>query len=423
LELSSLWQPGQRTERIGALAAQISENWSNRVRIGIDALFLRAPSTGMGHYLSRLLEGLDALGRQHDYVLLTPRFSGRPEVHRPRLSRRFRSVTIRNPFARLGDDAERLWWEQVGLVQAACAARIDLLHCPHSALPALTAWPVVLTLHDVIPLVHPEYSHWRTASRLYSRLGAWTATWADALITVSECSREDIVESLGVSGDKVTVIGHAVDPSVRAVTDPATLAMVRKRYGIPGPYLLYLGGFDRRKNVGRLIRAYAALPACLRSEYHLVVAGQLPGPGHPLYPDPRPLVAELALKDRVIFTGYVCGEDNPPLYSGATAFLFPSLYEGYGIPVLEAMACGVPVITSNSSSLPEVIGDAGVLVDPSCEAEITQAMQALLRDPERRAALGTAASRRAHALSWPDVAERTVEVYERVLAARSSSRC
>ena len=218
------------------------------------------------------------------------------------------------------------------------------------------------------------------------------------------------------------MIGNAVHPSYYPITDSWLLAAVRERYNIARKYILYFGGFDLRKNVQRIIRSYAALPAPLRAEYQLVIAGRLHLLGHPLYPDPRPLVRELDMGDRIIFTGQIREQDKAPLYSGATAFLFPSLYEGFGIPVLEAMACGAPVITSRVSALPEVVGDAGVLIDPYSEPAISEALGELLTSPKRRQELGQRARDRSRVFSWRQVAEQTVAVYEEVRAREIAGR-
>ena len=271
----------------------------------------------------------------------------------------------------------------------------------------------MVTIHDVIPLVLPEYKL-REASRIYTGLSSFTSKRANAIIAVSECSQRDIVSTLGIPADRIHVIGNAVHPSYHPITDSWLLAAVRERYNIARKYILYFGGFDLRKNVQRIIRSYAALPAPLRAEYQLVIAGRLHLLGHPLYPDPRPLVRELDMGDRIIFTGQIREQDKAPLYSGATAFLFPSLYEGFGMPVLEAMACGAPVITSRVSALPEVVGDAGVLIDPYSEPAISEALGEVLTSPKRRQELGHKARERSRMFSWRQVAEQTVAVYEQV---------
>jgi len=386
------------------------------MRIGVNALFLQKPATGSGQHLYHLLEGLDAYDRSNAYVLLSPRFRRANPVRFPNLSDRFRNVEVWTKMARLGENVEKVWWEQVGLLQGAGREGIDLLHCPYFAAPLVRLHPTVVTIHDVIPLVLPEYRR-RETSRIYSQLVSFTSKRADAIIAVSEHSRRDIVRVLGIPADKISVIGNAVHPGYYPITDSWLLAAVRERYNVARKYILYFGGFDSRKNVQRIIRSYAALPAPLRAEYQLVIAGRLHLLGHPLYPDPRPLVRELDLGDRIIFTGQIREQDKAPLYSGATLFVFPSLYEGFGMPVLEAMACGAPVITSRLSALPEVVGDAGALVDPYSEPAITETMGELLADPKRRSELGARARARSRNFSWRQVAEQTVRVYEQVKAA------
>lgn len=384
------------------------------MRIGINALFLQKPMVAAGLHLYYLLEGLDAYDRRNEYVLLSPRFRKAYLTRFPQLpANRFRNVEVWTKMARLGDNAEKLWWEQWGLLKAARREKLDLLHCPYFASPAIQICPTVVTIHDVIPLVLPEYK-WREASRMYTGLTAFTSKRANAIIAVSECSRRDIVSTLGIPADRIHVIGNAVHPSYHPITDSWLLAAVRERYNIARKYILYFGGFDLRKNVQRIIRSYAALPAPLRAEYQLVIAGRLHLLGHPLYPDPRPLVRELDMGDRIIFTGQIREQDKAPLYSGATAFLFPSLYEGFGMPVLEAMACGAPVITSRVSALPEVVGDAGVLIDPYSEPAISEALGEVLTSPKRRQELGQRARERSRMFSWRQVAEQTVAVYEQV---------
>jgi glycosyltransferase involved in cell wall biosynthesis len=387
------------------------------MRIGINALFLQKPMVAAGLHLYHLLEGLDAFDRRNDYVLLSPRFRKAYATRFPQLTAdRFRRIEVFTKVARLGDNVEKLWWEQIGLVQAVTREKVDLLHCPYFTAPVTQTCPTVVTIHDVIPLVLPEYRA-RESNRLYHGLNSFTSRRANAIIAVSECSRRDIVSTLGIPADRIHVIGNAVHPSYHPIADSWLLAAVRERYNIARKYILYFGGFDMRKNVRRIIRSYAALPAPLRAEYQLVIAGRLHLLGHPLYPDPRPLVRELDMGDRIIFTGQIREQDKAPLYSGATAFVFPSLYEGFGMPVLEAMACGAPVISSRVSALPEVVGDAGVLVDPYSEPAISEALGELLTSPKRRQELGQRARERSRMFSWRQVAEQTVAVYEQVKAS------
>jgi len=313
-----------------------------------------------------------------------------------------------------------VWWEQVGIVRAGMREQIDLLHCPYWTNPLWSPWPTVVTVHDVIQFVLPEYA-WRKISRVYFSIVSRSAQRADAIITVSECSKGDIVKLLRVPPERIHVIGNAVDSSLYPVRDPWLLAGVRERYGIAPRFILYFGGFDLRKNVPRLIQAYARLPEALRREYQLVIAGRYQNLGHPLFPDPRQTVESLGLEARVIFTGQVREQDKAPLFSAATVFAFPSLYEGFGIPVLEAMACGTPVLTSNRSALPEVAGDAGLLVDPYDTEAICGGLAELLESQSVREDLARRGLERARRFTWDHVAEQTVRVYRQVVGGQPST--
>jgi glycosyltransferase involved in cell wall biosynthesis len=367
----------------------------------------------MGQHLLHLLEGLDTLEEKDQYVLLAPRFRRAYTVRAPQLSDRFREVEVVSALARLGENVEQVWWEQIGIVRAGVRERIDLLHCPYWSNPLWSPWPTVVTVHDVIQFVLPEYA-WRKISRVYFGLVSRGARRAHAIITVSECSKRDIVKLLNVPPARIHVIGNAVDESLHPVHDAWLLASVRERYRIGPRFVLYFGGFDMRKNVPRLIEAYARLPEAMRREYQLVIAGRYQYLGHPLYPDPRVVVERLGLQGQVMFTGQIREQDKAPLYSAATVFAFPSLYEGFGMPVLEAMACGTPVVTSNRSALPEVAGEAGRLVDPYEPEAICEALAELLESQEQRDELARRGLERARHFTWRQVADQTVRVYEEV---------
>ena len=385
------------------------------MRIGINALFLQQPATGTGQHLFHLLQGLDRYDHENTYVLLSPRFRRATAPRFPELSPRFRNVQGVNALVRLGDSFEKLWWEQAGLLQASRREGLDLLHCPYFASPLLSSIPTVVTIHDTIPLLLPEYRA-RVAGRAYSGLSALAAHRARAIIAVSEYSKQDIERTLRLPPERIHVIGNAVDNSYQPISDPRLLSAVRERYGLAERFILYFGGFDIRKNVHRLVQAFAQIRSRLDEPYQLVLAGRLHLVGHPLYPDPRPLIRELGLESQVVFTGQIREQDKAPLYSAGELFMFPSIYEGFGMPVLEAMACGAAVVTSNVSALPEVAGDAAVLVDPLSTEAIGEAMLELLADPARRTALGQAARARAAHFSWGAVAEQTLKVYAQAAA-------
>lgn len=380
------------------------------MRIAINAFFLQRPATGSAEHLYGLLEGLDRTDEINDYRLLFPRLDGSKVLRMPHLGPRFQTVDVEGMSATLGVRLGKIWWEQVAIRDAAKKAEADLLHSPYFASPLYPNTPTVVTIHDVITLVLPEYGK-PLHTRLYNRLVSAAARKATAVLTVSEAAKKDIVRVLGLPAERVHVAYNAADPNLRPVTNQAALEHMRETYGIVGEYVLYFGGFDVRKNIGRVIEAYHAAQSSFSRPHQLVLAGSMNLVGHPLYPDPRPLIARLGLEDSVIVTGRVTEDEKQLLYGGASAFLFPSLYEGFGIPVLEAMACGAPVITSNTSSLPEVAGDAALLVDPTSVDEIASALTRLIDDPVLQEELRTRGATRAGLFTWDDAAARTLEVY------------
>jgi glycosyltransferase involved in cell wall biosynthesis len=381
------------------------------MRIGINALFLQKPATGMGQHLFNLLKALDEYDDENTYVLLSPRFRHSSMGRFPTLSERFQNIEVMSALRRFGERFESLWWEQVGIVRTCHRESIDLLHCPYFTAPYFLPAKTVVTVHDVIPLVLHDYRA-RARSRMYSSLVSFTVRRVDAVITVSEYSKRDIQRTLRIPDERIHVIGNAVDASYHPITDTRLIDSVRDRYGIGPKYILYFGGFDLRKNVAGVLKAYAALPHALREEYQLVIAGRLHLPGHPLYPDPRPQIRELGLDDHVVVTGQIREQDKAPLYSAAALYVFPSLYEGFGIPVLEAMACGAAVVTSNSSALPEVAGDAARLVDPESVDDISNAMAEVLENTALSNSLREQALARARLFTWDRVAQQTLEVYK-----------
>ena len=386
-------------------------------RIAINAYFLQQPATGSGEHLYYLLEGLDAVDEANQYLVLYPRLSNTQIVRTPHLGSHFQIKEVRDSSERLGIRFGKLWWEQVGLRRACAEEGVDLLHSPYFASPLVPNVPTVVTVHDVIPLILPRYGR-SPHARAYVKLVSAAVRRARAIITVSEASKRDIVRALGIPDERIHVVYNAVDSNLRQICDEAALEGVRDAHGIGGDYLLYFGGFDERKNVERIVRAYLAARSRFLRPCQLVLAGSLNLVGeHPLYPDPRPLIHKLDLEGQVIVTGRISEEEKPLLYSAATAFVFPSLYEGFGIPVLEAMACGAPVITSNVSSLPEVAGDAALMADPTSIEALAEAMVRLVNEEPLREELRRRGFQRVVGrFNWEASALKTLEVYRQVLS-------
>jgi glycosyltransferase involved in cell wall biosynthesis len=366
------------------------------MRIGINALFLDRPETGSGQYTQNLLEALAKVDPTNEYLLFSP--GPAPPI-----------PNIPYPISNLA----KLWFEQVAFPLTCRRLGVDLTHVPYFASPLFPTAPTVVTVHDLIPLILPAYRG-SLRVRLYTRLVAAAARKAEAVITVSQASQRDIVRYLHIPPERIHATYEAAEEAFQPVEDAAQLAAIRQKYGLPERYLLYLGGFDQRKNLSGLLRAFALLVNS-QPQARLVVAGKLPGRDSPLFPDPCRLVRELRLTEKVVFTGWVPEDDKPALLSGAVAFAFPSLYEGFGLPPLEAMACGTPVIASDRSSLPEVVGEGGILVEPTNVEALAEAMEILLVDDALRAKLRQKALAQAAEFSWEQTARETLAVYRKVV--------
>jgi glycosyltransferase involved in cell wall biosynthesis len=289
------------------------------------------------------------------------------------------------------------------------AQRIGIYHgFDHIGVPPVAkVGRYVATIHDMIPLLWPQ---WVTRQHRWVVTAAYhyLRRQADLVIAPSEATKADIVRRLQISPQRITVIPWGCEERFRPVGDPERFAAVQRRYRLPARYLLFVGTLEPRKNLTTLLHAYAMLRAegC-STELKLVVAGRTGW----LYADIFDTVKTLALEDEVIFTGFVADEDLPALYRGAHMFVFPSLYEGFGLPILEAMASGVPVITSHTASMPEVAGDAAILVDPHDPKAIAEGMARVLAEDRLREALIQKGLARARRYTWDSVAQKTLELY------------
>jgi glycosyltransferase involved in cell wall biosynthesis len=296
----------------------------------------------------------------------------------------------------------------------------DVFHSPRFALPSpsRTGRGVrMLTVYDLIPIVAPQYCGDGGIREAHGIIGSLRpGDWA---LAISESAKADLCEyRRDIDPSRVLVTPLAADPATfYPVHDPARLAGVRERYGIPdGPYLLSLNTVEPRKNMERAVRAFARFVTeeGVRDLSFVLVGNRTPGFQRVL----DAAAAGGASPDRVVMTGYVDDGDLAPLYSGALGFVYPSLYEGFGLPPLEAMQCGTPVITSNNSSLPEVVGDAGIMVDPRDEDALCQAMLEVYRDENLRARLADGSLKRAAGFSWDRFTAQTIAGYATALAGR-----
>jgi glycosyltransferase involved in cell wall biosynthesis len=278
--------------------------------------------------------------------------------------------------------------------------------------------PTVVTAHDLIPLLLPAYRG-RPLVRLYTRLVSASARRAAAILTDSLASKRDIESHLQLPAARVHCVYLAVDGRFRPDPGPDD-DEIRQRYGLPARYVLYLAGHDERKNVASLVEAFATV-AQADDDVTLVIGGRLPDRDDPPFFDPRPLVNALGLAPDVLFLGWVDEAHKPALYRGAACAVFPSRYEGFGLPVLEALACGTPMVASNAASLPELIGDAGFAVDPSDIRCLAGAILACLVDEPLAARLRQRGPQQAARFRWTQTAQQTVAIYQQVAGCLQGS--
>ncbi|HET8922233.1 MAG TPA: glycosyltransferase family 1 protein [Candidatus Acidoferrum sp.] len=375
------------------------------MRIGIDAHFASYELRGMGKYVLQLVSGLAQSDESNEYVIY-----GDPRMF-PKL-RSYTNVQFRDP-----KDLSYPVWEQLVLPIRVRQDRLDILHCPANTAPILVPgkMKLVITVHDVMYLL--PSSVLSASSVFRQRLGNFyrrvvvprVARRAEFIIAVSEFSKREIARYLKILPDRVRVIHEGIDTQFASLADAIT-APPREIGGesLDSPFILALGAGDPRKNTLAVIRVYASRWRDFPNQEKLVIVGLRDWQSSAAYQ----LVRELGLSKQVLFAGYVCEELLAWLYASSRCFLYPTLYEGFGFPPLEAMACGVPVITSDCSSVSEIAGDAAILVDPGSEEAIGDALVRVLREEPLRRQLTERGKERVQKFSWLETARKTLSVYE-----------
>ncbi len=372
------------------------------MRIGIDVTALPSQFFGAGNYIVNLTQTLIHTDSANDYLIFSK--AQQAELF---AGRGYAQVVC----ARLPTRWYRIVWEQTLFPLLIRRYRLDVVHSPHYTMPMLKACAQVVTFHDMTFFLHPE-AHLAYKRVFFRTMIPVSARRADALIAISHSTRADILRRFPIAPTQVFTIPYGVPSFFHPMPAPARSPILDK-YGLPREFVLYVGNLEPRKNLPMLLRAYAE---CVRrgASQALVLVGSRGWMDDEIFATFR----ELNLGHRVFLPGYIPQADLPALYSAASVFVYASRYEGFGLPVLEAMACGAPVITSNISSMPEVVGDAGVLVNPDDQAELADALMHVLGDPGLRARLCHDGLERARLFSWERAAQQTLAVYERVACGR-----
>jgi glycosyltransferase involved in cell wall biosynthesis len=368
------------------------------MRIAFDATAIPANRTGAGNYIFNLVQALARIDPHNEYMIFAkPSHISEFGIDQPNFH--FTEVD-------LSSRPLRLAWEQVGLPLRTRQLRVDVLHSPHYTMPLPKTCRSVVTFCDMTFHLLPEM-HSPAKRLFFGRMMRWSAGHADKLIAISESTRRDVIRLLNVAPQRIVSIPLAASPDYRSL--PADcVAEVCARYDLrPGQYIAYVGVLEPRKNVPLLIEAYAALAAEFPA-VPLVIAGKKGW----MYDEIFQRLAALGLEQRVRFLGYVPDGDLTALYNGARVFVYPSRYEGFGLPVLEAMQCGTPVITTNVSSMPEVAEAAALLVEPDDVAGLATALRRVLTDDTLARDLAQRGHRRAAAFSWQRCAQETLQVYQ-----------
>lgn len=374
-------------------------------RIGFDARKLT--HFGIGSYIRNLLEavGRSPASEAYRFRVYVP---ARDREAAPALPAHFEIVSEDSPGYSVA--------ELTGFAWRLMRDRLDLFHATHYVIPPLYRTRAVVTIHDIIHVLYPQFLPNR-AALLYARVMIGRAMRrADRIITVSYNSKRDLVDYFGISPARIDVIYNGVAARFREDVSAAERERVAAKYGLSRPYLLFLGGEKPHKNVRNVLRAFAEARRERALPHALVLAGPMPANVSRV----EALIAGLDLTSRVFRLGIVPDEDLPGLFAGSDAFLYPTLYEGFGLPVVEAMACGVPVLTSSNSALQEIAGGYADLVDPLDVQAIARGIAELATNPTRRAELVELGKRRAADFSWDRAAAQTLKVYAEALARPAS---
>ncbi len=380
------------------------------MKVAINAWFWDNPSVGSGQYLHYLLPALQQAEKNLEIILISPKPLDPAAAPLPNL----KLYLAKTPFGRQSSNLAKVWFEQITFPRACRKLGVDLAHVPYFGSPLSPSVPTLVTIHDLIPMLLPEYRG-GFLGRLYTSLVAAAAPQAKIILTDSEASKQDILRKLGLGGEQVRVVYLAPAPYFQPAESWQQVVELKQKYNLPENFVLYLGGYDVRKNVSALLYAYTWVSKTLGEQYPLVLGGRLPESDSAFFPDPRRIARELGIEEFIITPGWIAEEDRPLLYAAAAVFVYPSRYEGFGLPVLEAMACGVPVVTTNAASIPELAGPAAFQLDPNDTRHMAAPIIRLCTEESFRAEMIERGFAQVEKFSWAKTAQETLRAYRDTL--------
>ena len=371
------------------------------MKIGIDGSGAMGTQTGVGKYINRLIENLSLIDTSNEYLVYL---------------NYFRTGKI-NPFGngyqitknRIPAKIQRLLHNQLKIPIETFVGNIDIFHGPNYFVPPSKQSKKVVTVHDLTFEFFPETMIGRDAA-YYKKYVPMSMQKADHILTISNSSKKDLIERFKVPADKISVTYMAAGSNFAPISNKDVIKPVLKKYKLPSNFLLTVCTLEPRKNLVTLVKAMSALRKNKKNEQKLIVVGGSGWKNDELFKQ----ISELGLENDIIFPGYIGQEDLPALYNACSLFLFPSLYEGFGIPPLEALSCGTACICSNSSSLPEVVGDGAILIDPVNADEWVEQIEFLLDNPSKIDELGKRGMEQAKKFSWGKTAQETLAVYKKI---------
>jgi len=381
------------------------------LKIGINGLFLRKIDTGIGRVTKSLLEELVKLDKENTYFLYVD--------HRIdfRLPSNFRVRILSSSFYRREDLVKQTFWERISLAREVEKDQLDVFFSPYNSATRFKTVPNIVLLHDVIWKVLATTYLYNFRRRIYAQQTFEAVKIAKRILTVSEFSRKEIHKHLNLALERIQVIGAGVSEEFKPLEkNDRNLLKVLQKNNIDVPYIFYIGGFETRKNVALLLTAYAKLVKHYANNLKdriLVIGGEVPTVTNPLLEDAKGIAVSLGISDRVKFVGKLTDEELACLYNGSDFFVFPSLYEGFGLTVLEAMACGTPVIASQIGPIKEVAQDTVHYFHPEREDELVQAMNRFLTDQVVKEELRVRALNRARQFTWEKSAKILLEEFKK----------